>query len=291
MSQEMGYQHEPDYHPGIPSFRDEYKRIGSEIVDATYAVIFVPGRQRYITGGIATQYYIPPEMRRGSSDIDIEDLQRHTWGEFKQTVAADIAVASVIDSFEGYDLEVYERSHSFVLHVCNWYRVEKGKKHFFNTEFPKYSQGHFDRLKPTLERERDNARTFGSGEPAIVVLDPVDIISRKIIRLINFHEFEGFYIDKPPDSISDHLDLIWQQRRYLDEIAEGVREGKRSPDQYHLERTHLRYLCDQYDIRAMLRWADYDENYLNHVINSLIERGYDGEHVNAWLNYLFSSQS
>jgi hypothetical protein len=285
--------HQPDFHPGIPSFRDKYKRIGEKIVNATYAVVFVPGRQRYITGGIAAQFYMPPDARRGSDDIDVSDIERRAWGQFKQAMGEDLAVvAQSTDSFEGYQIALYQRNHSFVLHVCNWFTEEKKKRHYFNAEFPSYSQGHYDNLRPTLEREAASAQTFEVGNQKILVLDPVDIIARKIVRLVNYHEHEGFDIDESlPGSLSEHLRLIDSQRDFLETVSKRVRKGKESPASYQLERTHLRFLCDQYDIKALFKWAEFDENYFNDVIFNLIERGYDSEHVDWLVRLLYPSQN
>ncbi len=49
--------HSSNYHPWLPSFRDEYRNVDAEIVELAYQRLFAFEEPKYITGGIATQFY------------------------------------------------------------------------------------------------------------------------------------------------------------------------------------------------------------------------------------------
>jgi len=281
--------HQPDYHPQVPSFADEYRDINHQVFSAIYAIVFVPGRQRYITGGVATQFYIPPESRRGSNDIDIQDLQRKTWPQFKTTLDQDYKLATVVNSLEGYEVGLIRENHSFLLHVCNWFLKEGDDRHWFNVEFSRHGNGYHQKLLPTLEREFHQTNQFTTSTADILVLDPVDIIARKAVRLNNYQKYEGVKVKNPPRDLEEHLNQIWKKRAKVNPLRNHVIEEncQECAPKYHLQHTELRALCDQYDIRAMLKYdKQIDQNYFEDVMKELSNRGYQRKEIDTVLNLL-----
>lgn len=126
-----------DWHPGLPSFKDQYRYKDDEIVHMAYNVVFNPARKRYITGGIATQFYIPLDRRRGSDDIDINDLERMTYTSFFRITKEDVSRLDDMGKLKEYDVIGIKKNHSFVIHICNWFKVKGDDRFYLNIEFPR----------------------------------------------------------------------------------------------------------------------------------------------------------
>lgn len=269
--------HSIDYHPEVPSFRDQYKLIEHKVSALAYEAVFNPRQLRYITGGIATQFYIPPEIRRGSNDIDVHDLRRRTWPEFEACIREDLRQVKNPETFRGFDLVTVRRNHSYVLHICNWFKKDKNERYFFNVEFPRHTAGHHRNHRETWDREYEKSHEYRVNDTYVRVLNPTDIIRRKLQRLYNYQMGENIQSSRPPESLTDHLNLIWQAREAIAPFKNCFIQNKckKCEPMYRELHTKLRLLCDQYDIRSLLIYARIDEAHLIREIQELMVTGND----------------
>ncbi|MBI4163078.1 MAG: hypothetical protein HY513_05325 [Candidatus Aenigmarchaeota archaeon] len=257
--------HIGDYHPGMPSFRDQYRYTNSDIVVLAYDRMFAFDEPKYITGGIATQFYIPPDARRGSSDLDISFACRLNWANFQGLRCQYFCSDNHVSIIPGCIVNTAKKNHSFVMHVCNC-RIDSEDLFFFNIDMPRHSAGYHARMAGSFEREYENAHEYDNGSVVLKILDPADIIARKIWRIRNYHN-EGVKIHAQPD-LSEHLDKIWRQREvYTMQRLSGSNFGS------NLARTELRFLCDLYDIRTLFAHADVDMEYLGQAMDEAQARG------------------
>lgn len=263
------WSHSPDYHPGMVSCRERYRTIDDRVVRAAYRVVFLPKRKRYVTGGVATQFYCKPEERRGSDDIDVTDLERLTWTEFREefrdnffSELADRVLMVAGPIYRGemrlppqpvYQVFPIKKNHSYVAHYCNLH-LDVDEKFCFDVEFPRQSARHHEGLLPVLEREYAHATIHRSDGARIRVLNPVDIVARKLLRVMNYYEHEGIPAFAPPADIQEHLCLIWERRKALHDLEGRIAPGcAECASTFSFERTKLRAMCDSYDIRLLCK--------------------------------------
>jgi len=270
--------HKTNFHPEIPSFRDEYKQFDSEVVSLAYKLVFNPTRSRYVTGGIATQFHGSSKDIRGSDDIDVTDLERTNWGELEGEIMKDLKLCTGIPYIPGYDLVFERRNHSIVIHICNWFiEPEDSKKHYFDVCFPRHSNGHHKKMLPTFEREFGHSHSYFRAGAEILVLDPVDIINRKVNRVFNYYKWEGIPKYRPPTSIEKQLSDIWKQRKKLFSMKEHIEKEDcdECVPEFNRERTFLRAMCDSYDIRVLWDLEEFNDAYFEEVFKENETQGKD----------------
>ena len=272
--------HQDGYHPELPSFRDRYLGVDEDIVRMSYSGIFLPERRRYITGGIATQFYCNPEHRRGSNDIDVNDLDRLTSEEFRSRMAEDLLIVDERSpSFPDYNAILMNKNHSFVLHICNFFLTESSK-FYFNVEFSRYSAQHHQRMLDIFYREFDNSKEYCVNDVQLRVLDPADIIARKIRRLINYYKYEEISEFSPPADPKEHLDIIWNQREKLSRIELYASKGcPECGEESVAEKTILRSMTDIYDIKLLGSSEFFDAEYFEEVLKEYEKHGVDRKEV------------
>ncbi|GEM_PF-4519675 len=278
--------HGREYHPELPSFRDKYIGVDAALVRASYSKLFLPDKKRYITGGIATQFHCYPNQIRGSDDIDLNDLRRVNWTEFAEQALQDFQINGKISAFPGYQVILLRRNHNFVVHVCNWYLTEENK-FYLNIEFPDYSIGYHKKMLPIFEREFDQAMDYNVDGTFVRVLNPTDIIARKLVRLLNFYMHEKIPVFSAPSELYDHMETIWDQRGVLYNTKACAQKGcQECSTDFHSQRTKLRSMTDTYDIRLLL--AFMDQRYFDDVMKSYEVIGRSRGEIEAILESLRS---
>ncbi len=129
-----------------------------------------------IAGGMATQSYLPREYRRPTSDIDLSLGFAINYNTFK-TIFSD--VLNNLTS-KGYNVDTSKKSTTYDLDIV-------GPDGTIVIEASRRSDSNFSENQERLLREIRNARRkiVEGGNGTIVVAAPEDIVSRKLIRIIN----------------------------------------------------------------------------------------------------------
>lgn len=139
-------------------------------------------------------------------------------------------------------------------------------------------------MSPVFQREWEKSREFDVKGTKVKVLDPVDIIARKLIRLNNYSTYEGAHEWVHHRELEWHMDHIWERREWLkikrDFTVNGYRE---CIEEYNHERTILRVMTDSYDINALLKYCAIDPDYFEQAMQEIGKRGHDRRKIDEIL--------
>jgi hypothetical protein len=200
--------------------RDRYKRLHDlpyGLLSVLCDMLFNRTDKLYLTGGMAAQIYTPTGLHRGSTDLDITPTRRYTWTEFKSEFSD---YASELEDL-GYKVSFIQGNHCFTIRIedIEFDNIDPAYS-YFEVDFPKWTKSYFERYRSRIRREWQNSRIRrlkipGEKTVAFRVLDPIDLVLRKLHRIRNYYIHEGIEKYDPPVSLTDHLDEIWEERDKL----------------------------------------------------------------------------
>lgn len=214
---------------------------------------FPKGKDLYfLVGGIATQTYVPDDLRRDTCDVDFATLKPFSHTEFRDFAAP--AIEYLRD--HGYSVETKKGHQVYQLYVDS----SEGNKVL--VEFCRRSNKSHEQARQRLEREMGNARKkiVPGRSQTIKVCSPEDIAIPKFTRLINSlnrnPDFCEYVLGRQPG----HLDAK-EVARQLGMIA-GLREDARFALGNPEIAEKLRFAADMYDIRVLSEYGGFNEDYL-----------------------------
>lgn len=211
----------------------------------------------FIVGGMATQSYLPTNIRRPSCDIDLAVLLPLSLTEFREFSESTQDYLKQL----GYDVETKKGHSAFHL-------IYSKENEAASIEFARRNQNNMNRILPRLLRERENARIKRiEGTPdSYIVSSPEDIAVPKLVRCVGSCE-------RHPELIADLDDLedfynfsiqnAEEMRDYIDELRQDAVINPGTPEVSE----RLRFFSDVYDIKAISEFAGFNESYLIEVLS------------------------
>jgi len=217
----------------------------------------------HIAGGMAVQSYLPKELNRPTIDVDFRLFWHGSKGDFSQVVqpleehlkAKGYYVLDPIKQGMTYDINISKEGDSLLL------------------QHQKVSQGNFEKIKTSLERELSNQRIIQKNGLFFAVMSPEDIVTHKMSRILSF-------IDRHKLSFSDKFyDLpVEAIRREADALREDITSHEQSPSESDVAKVRVLYDC--VDIKNLANYAGLNKHYL---LESFMNWQYLSGKPSTWL--------
>ncbi len=220
----------------------------------------------YLSGGMSAQFFLPKEYRRNSGDLDFDGPVKPTYSKFKETLKdliepCDIKTLNFKKSRYTYDgiLEYNEDSLSL--------------------QFPRRSLKSFDQHYESLNRELENTIDCDYNNNKIKLINPNDLIIRKIRRSEIFKR--EYNIDKT--EIPKNLNQEIQKINWLKETFD-IQDVNPKEAAYIV--AEVRLIADIFDIKTLMTYyEDINEKYIMNNLDSIPV--YDKKSLNQFVKFIF----
>lgn len=215
------------------------------VLDCIGAVNSIP-EKKFVTGGMAVQIYVPQDLWRHTTDLDITT----SWHG-----KAITAFRSFLEPFvkrvtaDSYAVEeIQKKDHTFDVKVSSSRKKEK-----LLIQFPRRSPSNYEKMRHKFDRESSHARVKSINGLEFSVLSPEDIILRKAYRIMKYKE-HGIQIDKKAYE-GDLLAFAEYITKYREELF------SRFDNVLPSELTNLRAHSDILDVLAIKNNVALDNAY------------------------------
>ncbi len=224
---------------------------------------------KYLGGGMGIQFFLPSELHRRTSDIDLDSSERSTSGTFHNYVTK-LAIPLLDRGYEvnftkqrqTYDSEFQREGHQIVLQI------------------PKRSEKKFQEVRKRLEREVANSETIPYAGGKLKVINPNDMLARKFNRVDMFRRQYSLEI---PESMS-----LEERTERVNIMRERLNLTNLDPEEIARNIAYLRMFTDLVDIFAIkthLKPEKIDEKYVRDSALGFITR--DCGSLNNLMDYVF----
>lgn len=202
---------------------------------------------KYLCGGLSAQFLLPQELHRRTSDIDLESIDKMTSGSFHDYI---IKASSPVTN-RGYNLNFSKQRQTYDA-------IFKRDGHQMSVQITRRSNKKFGEVKERLHREYDNSREFVYAEGKLRIINPNDLIARKIGRADMFRRQYGLNV---------HLNVGVSEGIEIANIAmETLDLTEMDPVDVANRIAGIRMLADVADIRAVIANTQIDEKYIRQAI-------------------------
>lgn len=222
----------------------------------------IPGsRDNYfVVGGVATQSYLPSELRRATCDIDLAIVRPLTRLEFE-------VFSKPVREFLGdnhFNVETKKGHNAF--HLI----FSKGDLGRAVIAFSRKSPNYFGRVEERLKREAESARikVVEGRKESYRVSSPEDIVVPKLVRCIN-----SLDRDEENNLLGHYLRHVHafspfdkRERDVIFKRVSNLREDLAIHPADLLLAERLRFITDTYDIRALSETTGFNVNDLKRAM-------------------------
>src|SRR3989344_1465842 len=201
------------------------------------------GVDGHITGGMAVNSYLPPELRRSSVDLDFSLYWGGDTEEFRT-----LTYPLMCELRErGYEAEGFQKRN------LSYELVAGSNGDSLLIQHQRRNKKNLEKNALSIQREMANHRTVSKDGFSYDVLSPEDLVLRKMSRMI---KFSGTYSIEMPRNVSIP-DFTQEIERRKKELA--IRSEEYDPRLV----TEIRMLCDAYDIKTLADYVGLNDNYFS----------------------------
>ncbi|MCF7798795.1 hypothetical protein K9M74_02740 [Candidatus Woesearchaeota archaeon] len=219
--------------------------VDSPLVSGLYTAIApVMSPDMFFSGGMSAQLFLPPNLRRDSSDIDMNGLQRFCVQEFVDFLTPALTEFKA----NGYVFNAKKRHYTLDVDISNDDEV-------IILQYPKRSLASQKKLDYTLQRESAHAQTIPFEETLIRVISAEDLLARKLLRS---NRFKSDY--KLPTPLITSLDEAIDELNVLKEEY-TINRFNFDPKESAKYVARIRLYADMFDIVAIANNCRLDKNY------------------------------
>jgi len=190
---------------------------------------------RYLGGGMSLQFFLPQNLHRITTDLDLESPIKKPFTEFKEDMTNIL-----------YNLSQRGYAVNFSKEGTTYDCLIERDNHMLALQMPRRGLKKYEELKPRLEKEFANSKIIPYGKGRLRVIGVNDIIARKLLRIKVFHEEYGLKI---PVNIEAERGVetanILKENLYKESFD-------RNPQELAKQIAYVRLLSDVSDIKAVL---------------------------------------
>ena len=204
--------------------------------------------KRYVSGGIATQFFLPCELHRTTFDIDLDGPCSETFAQYKDFV----------NSFSG----LYNRGYnvSFAKQRGTLDAIFGREDQGMTLQVPRRAQAKFESEKHRLEGELSNSLLVPYAGDKLRVIHPNDISARKIRRLKTFSEDYNLHVPIGITAGSAFTKAL--------NLKGGLGLMNLDPESYARRIAEIRMYSDLTDVLALLSCSESDVNGIRESIKN-----------------------
>ncbi len=246
--------------------------IGDKIVKDTYSAIsrHCPDNQ-YFAGGLSTQFFLPKELHRESSDIDMNGTMRYTnFIDFEDSISGGLE--ELLD--KGYKKSKKRQRATFDINLEN-------KNEFLILQYPRKSNGSYEWLKKVGERENANAQKIQYNEGFLRLIPTEDLVLHKTLRINSFIKNYNIRTNRP---VSMNLKSLQNSINSLKKDYK-VNLFNVEPIEANRALSKIRLYADIFDIKALSIHKGLDKEYF---LEGLEDYGRLKPKKDKVLNWLYS---
>jgi|GEM_PF-3495341 len=203
----------------------------------------------YLGGGLSTQFFLPEELHRVTSDIDLDGPVNMPYIEFRDYMTG---VGSPLTA-RGYSIDFSKQRGT---QDAEFSRDEN----MMVVQIPRRSQGKFVASKQRLERELLNSEEIPYVGGKLRLININDLLARKIGRADDFRR----QYDLTAPFGMDTLEAV--ERANL--LKETLDYANLDPRELPKRVAYIRMLADLADIKAILERVKINENYLREAVRN-----------------------
>jgi len=223
--------------------------IEDKIVEDVYSAISNhPKSNQYFAGGLSTQFFLPKELYRESSDIDMNGTSKYkNFNQFEDSIKGGLE--ELLD--KGYKKSKKRQRATFDITLEN-------EEELIILQYPRKSNGSYEWLKKVGERENLNAQTVKYKDGNLRVIASEDIVLHKTLRIDSFIKNYNLNLRRPTS-----LELKGLQTSINSFKRDHmINQFNLDPKDLHRAISKIRLYADIFDIKALARHKGLDKSYL-----------------------------
>jgi hypothetical protein len=202
---------------------------------------------QYFAGGMSTQFFLPKDLHRESSDIDMNGTLKYSFTEFEDSIFGGLE--ELLD--KGYKKSKKKQRSTFDINLEN-------ENELIILQYPRKSSGSYPWLKKVGERENANAQKIEYEGGYLRVIPTEDIVLHKTLRTSTFAENHDLNLEKPLsmklNALQDSINSL--KRDYT------INRFNLDPNDIHRTISKIRLYADIFDIKALATYKGLDKKYL-----------------------------
>ena len=197
----------------------------------------------YFAGGMSTQFFLPKNLHRPSSDIDMNGIPKYSLTEFQNAISGGIE--ELLN--KGYKTSKKKQRYTYDINL------DSGNEKVI-LQYPRKSTSSYNWLKKVTGRENANAQKIKYNGGNIRLIPTEDIILHKILRSNSFLK-QGL---KKPKNKELH-----QLQDSIENLKEDLMLNQFNMNGTDLQKTisKIRLYADIFDINALTIYKKLDKKY------------------------------
>tara|TARA_Y100000034_G_scaffold117637_1_gene157322 strand:+ start:3398 stop:4186 length:789 start_codon:yes stop_codon:yes gene_type:complete len=221
--------------------------IEDNIVKDVYSAISNHSQDnQYFAGGMSTQFFLPKDLHRESSDIDMNGTLKYSFSEFEDSVHDGLE--ELLD--KGYKKSKKKQRATFDINLEN-------DEELIILQYPRKSSGSYPWLKKVGERENANAQKMTYNGGFLRIIPTEDIILHKTLRINSFKENYNINSEKPSsmslNSLQNSINSL--KKDYI------INQFNLEPKDANRAISKIRLYADIFDIKALSTYKGLDKKY------------------------------
>jgi len=201
---------------------------------------------QYFAGGMSTQFFLPEDLHRESSDIDMNGTLKYSLSEFENSVSGGLE--ELLD--KGYKKTKKKQRYTFDINLEN-------EEELIILQYPRKSTGSYDWLKKVGERENSNAQKMEYNGGNLRLIPTEDIVLHKSLRINTFKQNHNINSERPS---SMNLNAL---RSSINSLKRDytINQFNLDPKDVHRNISKIRLYADIFDIKALSTYKGLDKKY------------------------------
>lgn len=212
------------------------------VQDTVYALLSIPIGY-VVGGGTAVQTYLPQELHRVSTDVDVTVDRPLKTSDFREVSKPVLAALQAM----GY-------SSSTRTSPREYFEIQiQTKDDALELQISKRTKGNFESNQRRIQRELANAVDKDVGYAKTKVLRPEDILLHKLMRVLRFEEKFGLTPIPKGNTLMERFDYVARLRTDVISHIDTLES--------YSDIANLRMNADLFDISALLNHQAPDKAY------------------------------